>query len=307
MIHAQPVLRDVRTTLAGVGRIAAPASATLRRMTASEADSIDLFVKDLRHLWVQTGRTQFTAMARHVDVSKSTLNDAVTRRDRLPSDKTVAELVGYLDSPNVNEWLARRSKLQDQLAWERSQPRKAPATDLATLSPQQPLDADAVVTASIRNRGTMPRLRLAAALLIAMTLAALGGFAAGRASVPAPVVRPVLLQDGDDPIAAGCVPDANPVASRTLEGVGTVRLLFSSQCNAYWARMDRLDDRAVGNKLELSVYEQHNRQREQKAVDPDVTNNYTFLLVRRDPSIGYCAEGIVWVGNEPTPIPEPVC
>lgn len=279
-------------------------------MTASEADSIDHFVKDLRNLWVETGRKQFTLMARHVDVSKSSLNDAVTRRDRLPSDKTVAELVGYLDSQRVHEWLARRAKLQDQLAWERAQPREASATVSADPTrqppPRPPRDADAVATTSTGNTGTMRRLGIAVALLTAMAVGGMGGFAAGRATAPAPEARPEI-QDGDDPIAAGCIPDANTVAARTLKDVGTVHLMFSSHCNAYWALMTRLDDQAVGNKLELIVYEQHNQQRVQKAVDPDMTNNYTFVLVRRDPSISYCAEGIVWVGDEPTPIPGPVC
>lgn len=301
---------EVRGAVAGLADRASPASATLRPMTASEADSIERFVGDLRHLWVETGRTQFTAMARHVDVSKSSLNDAVTRRDRLPSDKTVAELVGYLDSQHVNEWLARRAKLQDQLAWQRAQPRKVPATlstDLTRQPPPEPsVGTDEAAIAAASNSAIVSRLPLVAALLTAMAVGLAGGFVAGRSSAPAIEAGPEL-QDGDDPIAAGCVADASPVATRTLEGVGTVRLVFSHHCNAYWSRMDRLDDQAAGNQLELSVYEQHNQQRKQTAIDPDISNNYTFLLVRRDPSVGYCAEGIVWVGDEPTPIPGPVC
>ncbi len=143
----------------------------------------------------------------------------------------------------------------------------------------------------------------AAALIIGLLV----GFGLGRATAPGDVAARAQLSDGADPIASGCIPDANAVAAKTVAGVGTLKLLYSSRCNAFWAKLVRLDGHPAGNKLDVAVYQESTPGRTQRAVDPGVTDSYSFVLVRADPSEAICATGTVWTGDTAHAIPGPVC
>lgn len=79
-------------------------------------DSTAAFVSDLRDLHRRRGEPTFAAMARRTGVSKTSLNDAMTKLDRLPSSRVVEALVGMLEPAAVAAWLERRVALLPQPA-----------------------------------------------------------------------------------------------------------------------------------------------------------------------------------------------
>lgn len=113
--------------------------------------------------------------------------------------------------------------------------------------------------------------------------------------------------DGADPADHQvCLETATTAASAQKEGVGTLRLVYSASCHAYWAKITREDSSQLGNQVELAVYEQDHKEHQQSAVEPDASSAYTFVLVRRDATARYCATGTVTVGDRSYPL-GPVC
>ena len=68
-------------------------------------------VADLRCLWVDRGSPKFDALSARTGFSRSALNDAVTRTNRLPSKRVISALVGALAPEDVDLWLARRARI----------------------------------------------------------------------------------------------------------------------------------------------------------------------------------------------------
>ena len=247
----------------------------------AEVDEVAQFVSDLKQLWVDNGSPPFTALASRTGVSKSSLNDAVNRTDRPPSERTLAAFVGAIAPEKVGTWTKRRAELLEELNPSASQ----------LLSP---------VATQVPPRARWPWI---AALVFGLLMSVVG-FAVGRATAPQDEPVRAGLEDGDDPIEAGCVPTAATVAKTSLDGVGTLQLLYSTTCNAYWARIERVDGRAVGNKLVSEVFIRRDASRAERAVDPDVTGAYTYLLVREDPEQTVCARGSIWDGSKEHKLPE---
>lgn len=262
-------------------------------------DSIDEFVSDLRQLWESTGKIKFVAIARHVAISKTSLNDAVTRRDRVPSHDVVAALVGFLASSEQQSWLVRRARLEDQVRRERTRPKTPPPRPaIERLAEDRTFEQ--------RETGGTPWVVLGGVLLSLVV-----GYVLGRSSLPN--VEPVrdgmlpTVADGADPVAAGCVADANSVAAQSVEGVATVRLIFSTRCNAFWAKVERLDGAPERGKIDAMTYLRSDDSRRQVAEDVGVASSYTFLLVRRDPSDPICASATIWTDARASHLVGPVC
>lgn len=266
-------------------------------------DSVAEFVADLRALWVARGRPKFTAMANRVDASRTSLNDAVNRTDRLPSEHVLIQLLACLDPPTTSSWLRRRSSLSAEAS---AAPVAAPAA-VKTEGPQP-------VPPHPSHAGQHRHIMLVACLAVAVGMITGGrfGFHLGAAQQPAPQ-QPVAaavtatVADGTDPQTAGCVRDATTVAARSTPGVGTVKLVYSTSCNAFWAKVERDDDEAVGNKVEAVVYQRDRAAEGQRAVEVDVSSAYTFVLVRGDLTARYCARGRIWSQDSRSDLGGPVC
>lgn len=76
-----------------------------------EPDTVAAFVQDLRTLWTDAGSPTFSSLARKSGLSRTSLNDAVTRTDKIASERVLRGLVGVLDPPSIGVWLVRRSLL----------------------------------------------------------------------------------------------------------------------------------------------------------------------------------------------------
>ena len=93
------------------------------------------------------------------------------------------------------------------------------------------------------------------------------------------------------------------MALKTVPKVAHLKLVYSTFCNAYWAKIERLDGKAVGNQLRAAVLEMDKSDRIQTTIEPDSTGAYTFLLVRTDPTARYCAVGSVTIGKKKQNVP----
>lgn len=281
---------------------------TIRRMRPEdvedvEHDTVARFVADLRQLWDDEGRIPFERLATKVRPQKSALAAAV-KGSKLPSDYVVGELVGYLRPDDKAWWLRRRQRLQERL--ERAtvgaaEPARSSAEEHA-LDDAGPRDAEP------RSLPTWSGLVAASAL--AAAIAGVGGFVLGHVTntESSPRISSVReAADGDDPQSSGCVPDASPIASASVPEVGTLKLMYSTTCDAFWAKIERTDGRALGNRVELAVVQLDDRERIQDAVEPDTTSAYTYVLSRTEAGTRICATGTIWTDEVPTTIPGPVC
>ncbi len=268
-------------------------------------DSIAEFVADLRALWVARGRPKFTTMANRVDASRTSLNDAVNRTDRLPSEHVLTQLLACLDPPAVSSWLRRRSTLSAAGS-------AAPLATPPVVVPESPPEATPMPPHTGRRRPVMLLVSLAA--ICGIVVGGIVGYRLGVAQALAPTPEPLAaaavvsaVADGTDPQTAGCVRDATTVAARSTPGVGTVKLVYSTACNAFWAKVERADDAAVGNKIEAVVYQRDRARDAQRAVELDASSAYTFVLVRSDLTARFCARGRIWSQDSVSDIGGPVC
>lgn len=290
------------------------------------SDTIESFVTDLRQLRERFPRHSFSGMAARTGVSKSTLHDAIKRTDRLPTARTVRALVSLLDVDHLPEWIARRSALNEALL-ESSPVLGDQADHSKTATDDQP-KADLLALTAIRdekevneNRVRRPRGNPPwwfVALLVAVTalvssVATLGIRGMVEGSQPQ-ASRSTAVQkatqdgpaDGTDPIKDDCVPDAVVTGSKTAPGVGVLKILFSTRCDAYWAKLARSDGAAVGNKVQITLIQDGNPNRAQRTTEPNISDAYTYVLRRLDPKKTYCATALVWTGDQKRTI-GPVC
>ena len=88
-----------------------------------------------------------------------------------------------------------------------------------------------------------------------------------------------------------------------------LEILFSAKCRAFWARITRSDDRALGNHIEVSLYRRSepDGSTRQDAVEPDVKAAFTTLIVRSDPTDRLCATGATLTDGTRVTAVEPIC
>ena len=294
----------------------------------SREEAVAALVADLRELWIESGSPKFAALSARTGLSKSTLNDAVTRTNRLPSRRVVAAMVGVLAPDEVDAWLARRARVVKG----EPAPTPAPATagappasiddppsssggDDARIEDDGPAHDEAGTPPSdTPRRRTWKRPTWLATALIAVTCALLASavtwavFGRGSPTVVAAPLAPgsVTVSDGDDPNESLCMNDARIAASET-HTEGTLKLVYSPACQSYWARVERLDGRAIGNRVAVQVYQLGDKNRMERAADPNVRTTYTGMLVRRDRSDTMCAAAWVYVGKRQVVIGDDIC
>lgn len=75
------------------------------------ADSVGRFVDDLAELRRREGDAGYKALARNMKLAHGTVHNALTQRDRLPSEYVVSRMIGYWRPQEVNDWLVRRNRL----------------------------------------------------------------------------------------------------------------------------------------------------------------------------------------------------
>lgn len=251
------------------------------------ADGVERFVGDLRQLREQFPGRSFVGMAARAKVSKTVLHDAVTRTDRLPSERTVRALVGLLDPRHVEDWVARRDRIASFTA-----------TVTAELSPEVDDATSEHAQSSHRGRFDRPSWGLVIALLVMVGAVSVVATVVLRPTAPNSVASPSprsgpAVRDGEDPIHTRCIKDAAVAAAHTVPGVGTLELVFSASCNAYWGKATRGDGRSRGYQIKVTTVDLDNRSRSETATEPHVTSAYTFLLVRADPTDRICVSGSV--------------
>lgn len=88
---------------------------------------------------------------------------------------------------------------------------------------------------------------------------------------------------------------------------GTVKLIYSPACQAYWARIERIDGQAIGNRVEVAVYQLGDETTAQRAADPNVRTTYTGVLVRHDRSDTICASARVYRDGKAIIIGDDIC
>lgn len=263
-------------------------------------DSAKTFVGDLRGLrdgldvpptWDAMVRR---AKARGVRVGKSTLHK-IAKLDALPSELAVR---GYLAAlgiadAEIDRWVARR------------------ATMAGPLADQVADDAEfAVEERSARLRGGPGWRWWAAAGAVVLGTNVVTGFVVHRTSaLPPSGQSTVQAATGDNPVNTPCLADAEIATSTNKNPQFLLEIVFSAKCRAFWARITRSDERALGNHVEVSLYRRSDPtgSTRQNAVEPDIKGAFTTLIVRDDSSDRLCATGAIVTDGARVVAVEPIC
>ena len=276
-------------------------------------DSVQQFKTDLRSHKAAAGEPPISELATLTGISGSTLSAALSEKnDDLPSPRTLkALLAAQWDlaeqrlpadqrplERDETSWLRRRASLVEASASMRGSDQEAHFGPLAASPGRE------------HPRRRARRLRSAVACFGLAAMAFAGGYVLGQHEGSQAVQADQGgsgVRDGEDPEAAGCVPDAVTFAERSVKGIGRLQLVYSARCNAFWARLQRLDDRPVGGSLNLRVFEADEAGRFQSAVEPDTSSAYTAVLVQTHNSERFCASGVVISGETRVAISDRVC
>ncbi|MEU3626782.1 DUF2690 domain-containing protein [Amycolatopsis coloradensis] len=262
--------------------------------TPETVDSTEVFVEDLRRLRQSHGEPTWTAMARRASnrgakASHGTLHNAVTT-GRLPSELAVTAFVMALtnDRAQVARWLTRRAALVDT----------ASGAEFDGASPV-PVEKEAGFW---RRRRRI--VACVAAVLLSNTVTGLVVFQVARRDQP-----PTPIVTGEDPARTTCVDDAKIAAASDRNPAFLLEILFSSKCQAGWARATRRDQDGVGNTIDVVIYRRSEPDggSRQSATEPDVQSAYTTLIVRTDPADRLCATGAITTDHARQVSPEPIC
>lgn len=256
------------------------------------------FVRDLRRLWIASGSPKFAAMAARTGVAKTTLNDAVNRQDRLPSERVVLALVKVLDPKNVDGWLTRRLSLEESLATNRVPSRQvAPVTVSSRRPPWFFVGLIATASAALGA--------VAAVVIGSATDKPAARTAASNSAVSS--LREADIANGNDPLLTPCVADARVVNIAQEKDIGTLKLVWSPSCDAWWARIERLDRTPIGNRVKVGVFEVGAPDIRDVHVNSDATFAYSYMLVRTDPAARICALGSIYVGDREMSLSDQLC
>ena len=264
--------------------------------------SVEGFAAALSELRAAAGRPTLVALERRTGVSKTVLSDAFAGR-RLPTERTVEAIASALDA-DVAEWTRRRRELEESM---RPQPVEV------TQGPAFPV---------VRRRSALLAAAAAFVLGVVGTMAVVaalpdevpeasgrGGPAAAPTATPTEVPPAILVEAGTDPATTPCVDDAKVVASVTRARDTQLQIIFSTACQAAWARVTRYDDKAVGNAVGASIFRQiaPDAPDRQDTHEPDAQGAYTTLVVRPTRETRLCAVGYVTLDGERIDLGEQIC
>ncbi|WP_196814413.1 DUF2690 domain-containing protein [Nocardia sp. BMG111209] len=121
--------------------------------------------------------------------------------------------------------------------------------------------------------------------------------------------RPIIAT-GSNPLGTECLKDvvtANSV--RPPGGAFELKLLYSTLCDAVWAKVARADNAGFGNRITVTVFQFSDPQGKtrQFADEFNVDSAYTMVIVRHDPTDRLCATGSVTNGSAEIKVDTPIC
>lgn len=273
---------------------------------ASEGDTLDELVGDLRALRSQAGNPTLEALARRTGVSKSVLSDALAGK-RLPTERTVEALVRELGG-DAERFVSRRAELD---TGGRSST-GIPTSDLTTPHP---------VPAGMVKRATSAWFAVAAGVVGVVvgvvgfgvvglvTESADGAEASSISTVEEPRTARIGVTSGEDPAMTECVDDAAVAAAENRTNDTLLEIVWSDACQAGWARITRYDGKAAGNVVSASIFREvaPDGDDRQDTTEPGVQGAYTTLLVRPTPDTRVCAVGEITLDGAHISLGEPMC
>ncbi|MBH0781413.1 DUF2690 domain-containing protein [Nocardia bovistercoris] len=115
---------------------------------------------------------------------------------------------------------------------------------------------------------------------------------------------------GGDPLNTECMKDvvtANSVVA--AGGAFELKILYSTRCNAAWAKVTRTDHAGFGNRITVTIFRRSEPQGESRqfADEHDVDSAYTMVIVRQDPTDRLCATGSATNGSTEVTVEPPIC
>lgn len=295
-----------------------------------QPDSKERFVSDLHALWEQGGSPKWAAMAARCGVSKTSLNDAANRTDRLPSRRVVREFLIALGVEDHDDWLARRDDLaetakhiaQDEARSQGVTLSVQEGTTRETIPPAEalpePENSETAVPSQPprRARFRWRRAAIFAAVSVALSAASLTYLtnkpSRPVAQQPQSAVNTVAgmrvfydVPNGSDPTQTRCLEDAMNFGQSNIEGLGSLKMVHSPSCRAYWARVERVDGHTIGNSSFAAVYLKDSPGIRQEVNWDDAMVIFTPILVAEDGD-RVCVEGTITVDGTVHTL-EPLC
>lgn len=288
---------------------------------------IEEFVADLKQVWRDAGEPQFVALAARCQVGKTSLNDAVNRTDRLPTERVLRELLSVIDPKSVDSWVARRAAVHEAVfgPTEPAATTPAPVAKSGPPAPAAELDSQEGAN-SWWNRGPQVRLTwlhlvaggtlltLVSALLTATLVLALsptppakvasaknwivgGHDPKDNVALTTQVVASgqkvkYVVADNSDPADTKCLEDAIVFNQRELEGIATAKVIRSKACNAWWARVERVDGKHDGNEMVIRLVDKQGTVLREARHTGDYII-YTRIYLDDDSDVRYCATAVV--------------
>lgn len=280
---------------------------------------IEQFVADLKQLWRDAGEPQFAALAARCGVGKTSLNDAVNRTDRLPTERVLRELLSVIKPEDTDSWVKRRQAVHHEVFGPTSaQPSTTPEAS--------PSEAATPEVAPWWRRGPKTQLSwlhlvgvgaalsMVSAALTAVLLSVFiprtvnpnqsaatwtsGGITGHNAALQKGLVAQgdkiqYAVTDNSDPADTRCLEDAIVFGQKELPSVATVKVIFSNACNAWWARLERVDGQHEGNEMTIRLIRYRDLEVMREATHSDDYRIYTHLLVDHEDNARYCASAVI--------------
>jgi len=156
-----------------------------------------------------------------------------------------------------------------------------------------------------------PRWLLVLLLVVALLIGA--GISAGltwRLMPPKDPRIPGIVHTGDDPaLQPDCLADVVVGASATRLDNYLMEIKWSATCRAAWGRVSRYDDKALGNRIRVTLFlrDDPDGPATQRTDDADTQVSYTYLIA--DTGVGgtICVKGEVTDGPSVIDLGDPIC
>lgn len=113
------------------------------------------------------------------------------------------------------------------------------------------------------------------------------------------------VPNGSDPTQTRCLEDAMNFGQSNIEGIGSLKMVHSPSCRAYWARVERVDGQTIGNTSFAAVYLKDSPDKRQEISWDDAMVIFTPILVAEDGD-RVCVEGTISVDGTVHTL-EPLC
>lgn len=227
---------------------------------------IEQFVADLKQVWRDAGEPQFASLAARCGVGKTSLNDAVNRTDRLPTERVLRELLSVIKPQDTESWVQRRHAVHHEVygpaptsvdvaadpaepqtqvePWWRHGPRSQ-VSWLQLAGAGAALSVFSAVMTAVLLSVVMPRTVNPNSSVATWSSSA--GTPGRNAALQGGLVAAgdkiqYAVTDNSDPADTRCLEDAIVFGQKELPSVATVKVIHSSACDAWWAfqRLRRL-------------------------------------------------------------------